>query len=36
MSGELDVEDVFPLEDAPRAHEAVMEPGAPGKIVLVP
>jgi NADPH2:quinone reductase len=26
----------FPLSDAPRAHEAVMEPGAHGKIVLVP
>lgn len=26
----------FPLADAPRAHEAVMEPGAHGKIVLVP
>ncbi len=25
----------FPLADAPRAHEAVMEPGALGKIVLV-
>jgi hypothetical protein len=28
MSGELDVEDAFPLEDAPHPHEAVMEPGA--------
>lgn len=26
----------FPLEDAARAHAAVMEPGAYGKIVLVP
>jgi NADPH2:quinone reductase len=26
----------FPLPDAPRAHEAVMEPGAYGKIVLLP
>ncbi|HEX8183212.1 MAG TPA: NADPH:quinone reductase [Blastocatellia bacterium] len=26
----------FPLADAPRAHEAVMEPGAYGKIVLIP
>jgi NADPH2:quinone reductase len=26
----------IPLADAPRAHEAVMEPGALGKIVLVP
>jgi NADPH2:quinone reductase len=26
----------LPLQDAPRAHEAVMEPGAYGKIVLVP
>ena len=26
----------LPLKDAPRAHEAVMEPGAYGKIVLVP
>jgi NADPH:quinone reductase len=26
----------LPLADAPRAHEAVMEPGAHGKIVLVP
>ena len=26
----------FPLADAPRAHEAVMEPGALGKIVLIP
>jgi NADPH2:quinone reductase len=26
----------MPLADAPRAHEAVMEPGALGKIVLVP
>jgi NADPH2:quinone reductase len=26
----------FPLAEAPRAHEAVMEPGALGKIVLVP
>ena len=24
----------FPLSDAPRAHEAIMEPGAHGKIVL--
>lgn len=26
----------FPLKDAPRAHEAVMAPGAYGKIVLLP
>ena len=26
----------IPLEDAPRAHQAVLEPGAHGKIVLVP
>ena len=26
----------LPLEDAPRAHKMVMEPGAYGKIVLVP
>jgi NADPH2:quinone reductase len=26
----------FPLKDAARAHEAVMQPGAYGKIVLVP
>jgi NADPH2:quinone reductase len=26
----------FPLADAPRAHEAVLEPGAHGKIVLIP
>jgi NADPH2:quinone reductase len=26
----------LPLSDAPRAHEQVMEPGAFGKIVLVP
>ena len=26
----------IPLGDAPRAHEAIMEPGALGKIVLVP
>lgn len=26
----------FPLTDAPKAHEAVMEPGARGKIVLIP
>jgi NADPH2:quinone reductase len=26
----------MPLKDAPRAHEAVMEPGAYGKIVLIP
>ena len=26
----------MPLADAARAHEAVMEPGAHGKIVLVP
>ena len=26
----------IPLADATRAHEAVMEPGALGKIVLVP
>src|SRR5204863_35288 len=26
----------MPLADAPRAHQAVMEPGAYGKIVLVP
>ncbi len=24
------------LKDAPRAHEAVLEPGAYGKIVLIP
>src|SRR5439155_21703544 len=26
----------FPLADAPKAHEAVLEPGAYGKIVLLP
>jgi NADPH2:quinone reductase len=26
----------LPLKDAPHAHRAVMEPGAFGKIVLVP
>ncbi len=26
----------FPLADAPRSHEAVLEPGASGKIVLIP
>ncbi len=26
----------LPLEKAPRAHEMVMEPGANGKIILVP
>lgn len=26
----------LPLKEAPRAHEAVMEPGAYGKIVLIP
>ena len=26
----------LPLADAARAHEAVMEPGALGKIVLIP
>jgi NADPH2:quinone reductase len=26
----------FPLKDAPAAHAAVMQPGAYGKIVLVP
>jgi NADPH:quinone reductase len=26
----------FPLADAPKAHEAVMNPGAYGKIVLIP
>ena len=26
----------FPLADAPRSHEAVLEPGAHGKIVLIP
>jgi len=26
----------FPLAEAPRAHVAVMEPGAYGKIVLIP
>jgi NADPH2:quinone reductase len=26
----------MPLMDAPRAHEAVMQPGAYGKIVLIP
>jgi NADPH2:quinone reductase len=26
----------FPLADAARAHQAVMEPGAYGKIVLIP
>ncbi|MGI4792268.1 MAG: NADPH:quinone reductase [Janthinobacterium lividum] len=26
----------FPLADAPQAHKAIMEPGASGKIVLIP
>jgi NADPH2:quinone reductase len=26
----------IPLKEAPRAHQAVLEPGAHGKIVLVP
>ena len=26
----------LPLADAPKAHEAVMMPGAYGKIVLIP
>jgi NADPH2:quinone reductase len=26
----------FPLAEAPRAHELIMEPGATGKIILVP
>ena len=26
----------IPLSEAPRAHKAVMEPGAYGKIVLIP
>ncbi|MBI2562498.1 MAG: zinc-binding dehydrogenase, partial [candidate division NC10 bacterium] len=26
----------LPLEEAPRSHEAVMQPGAYGKIVLIP
>jgi NADPH2:quinone reductase len=26
----------LPLADAPQAHEAVLEPGAYGKIVLIP
>lgn len=26
----------FPIEDAPKAHEAVLAPGAHGKIVIVP
>jgi len=26
----------FPLADAPKAHQAVMEPGAYGKIILIP
>jgi NADPH2:quinone reductase len=26
----------IPLADAPRAHQAVMEPGSYGKIVLIP
>jgi NADPH2:quinone reductase len=26
----------LPLAEAPRAHEAVLEPGAHGKIVLIP
>lgn len=30
------VRDEMPLADAPRAHQAVMEPGAYGKIVLIP
>jgi NADPH:quinone reductase len=30
------VREEMPLADAPRAHEAVMEPGAYGKIVLIP
>jgi NADPH2:quinone reductase len=37
-SGTLDpvVGREMPLADAPRAHQAVMEPGAYGKIVLIP
>ncbi|MGB7926474.1 MAG: NADPH:quinone reductase [Pyrinomonadaceae bacterium] len=30
------IREEMPLADAPRAHEAVMEPGAYGKIVLIP
>jgi len=30
------VAEEFPLADAPRAHEAVMQSGAHGKIVLIP
>ena len=30
------VAETFPLADAPRAHEAVMQSGAHGKIVLIP
>ena len=26
----------LPLKDAPRAHELIMQPGASGKIVLIP
>jgi len=26
----------FPLADAAKAHEAIMEPGVHGKIVLIP
>ena len=26
----------MPLADAPRAHQLVMEPGAHGKIILIP
>jgi NADPH2:quinone reductase len=26
----------IPLSEAPRAHEIIMEPGAYGKIILVP
>ena len=26
----------FPLADAPKAHEAVLSPGAFGKIILIP
>jgi NADPH2:quinone reductase len=26
----------FPLKDAPRAHDLIMQPGAYGKIVLIP
>jgi len=30
------VEKELPLAEAPRAHEEILEPGAAGKIVLVP